>query len=337
MEVLEQPTAGAFVPARTSRRRQVSRLHRSRLLAGAVAVADELGYAQTTVSRIAQRAGVSRGTFYALFADRDECLAAVWADLREALAEDLARLEAQSLPWRERMRAGLAAILGLLDREPALARVCIVECARGGPVLIEARERAVAQLAHALDAGRLDPDCELQPSEATAEILVHAVHGIVHSRLASASAPLADLFGELMGLVVLPYLGPAAAGEESRRPAPAPLPEPPGEARQRRQPLGSAPLSVPKIRLTYRTTRVLECIGENPGATNVAVARAAGITDQGQISKLLARLEQHGLLRNTGEVEQKWAVNTWSLTPRGEALIQGVRRHRSLPGRVGER
>ena len=84
----ETGTSASFVPARTSRRRQVSRLHRLRLLAGAVMVADELGYAQTTVSRIAQRAGVSRGTFYALFGDRDECLAAVYADLTDAVSEE---------------------------------------------------------------------------------------------------------------------------------------------------------------------------------------------------------------------------------------------------------
>ena len=96
----------------------------------------------------------------------------------------------------------------------------------------------------------------------------------------------------------------------------------------------ATPLQPPKIRLTYRTTRVLECVAESPGATNIAIARAAGIADQGQISKLLARLQQHDLLVNNGD-QQKWAVNTWSLTDRGEALIQGVRRRRSLPERIG--
>lgn len=327
-------STASFVPARTSRRRQVSRLHRSRLLAGAVTVADEVGYAQTTVSRIAQRAGVSRGTFYALFADRDDCLAAVYADLVEAVAEELSRLQLEDLPWRERVRCALITILGLLDSEPALARVCVVECARGGPKLTAARERAVASLAGALDAGRDDPDCLLAPSTATAEILVHAVFGIAHSRLAAGGEPLSELFGELMGLVVLPYLGPEAAQRESNRPPPD-LEGPPGRVRRDgREALPGAGLSAPKIRLTYRTTRVLECIAESPGATNIAIARAAGISDQGQISKLLARLEQHGLLLNSGDLERKWAVNTWSLTQHGEALIQGVRR-RPLPSRAG--
>ncbi len=319
---------GSFVPARSSRRRQVSRLHRSRLLAGAVTVAEEVGYAQTTVSRIAQRAGVSRGTFYALFADRDDCLAAVYADLVEAVVEELSRLRLDELPWRERIRNGLVAILGLLDAEPALARVCFVECARGGPQLTAAREQAVALLAGALDAGREDPDCLLEPSSATAEILVHAVFGIAHSRLAAGGEPLSELFGELMGLVVLPYLGPEAAQLESNRPPP---PAAPAGSARREDPPGDT-LAAPRIRLTYRTTRVLECIAESPGATNIAIARAAGVSDQGQISKLLARLEQHGLLLNSGDVERKWAVNTWSLTQHGEALLQGVRR-RPLPSR----
>lgn len=309
----------------------MSRLHRSRLLAGAVTVAEEVGYAQTTVSRIAQRAGVSRGTFYALFADRDDCLAAVYADLVEAVVEELSRLRLDELPWRERIRNGLVAILGLLDAEPALARVCFVECARGGPKLTAAREQAVALLAGALDAGREDPDCLLEPSGATAEILVHAVFGIAHSRLAAGGEPLSELFGELVGLVVLPYLGPEAAQRESNRPPPAPAPRATPD-RRKDPPVNT--LAAPRIRLTYRTTRVLECIAESPGATNIAIARAAGVSDQGQISKLLARLEQHGLLVNSGDVERKWAVNTWSLTRQGEALIQGVRR-RPLPSRSG--
>ena len=36
------------------------------------------------------------------------------------------------------------------------------------------------------------------------------------------------------------------------------------------------------------------------GPSNREVAHAAGVKDQGQISKLLARLQTHGLLQNTG-------------------------------------
>jgi len=42
--------------------------------------------------------------------------------------------------------------------------------------------------------------------------------------------------------------------------------------------------------------------------------------DQGQISRLLRRLEAHGLLQNSGGATAG-AANAWCLTLRGEALL----------------
>jgi hypothetical protein len=53
------------------------------------------------------------------------------------------------------------------------------------------------------------------------------------------------------------------------------------------------------FRLTVRTHLVLTAVAERAGASNQEIAKAAGIRDQGQISRLLARLESHGLLANT--------------------------------------
>ena len=58
-------------------RTRVGEIQRSRLLTGAVAVIDELGYPRATVGRITARARLSRRTFYQMFANRDECFAAV--------------------------------------------------------------------------------------------------------------------------------------------------------------------------------------------------------------------------------------------------------------------
>ena len=65
---------------------------------------------------------------------------------------------------------------------------------------------------------------------------------------------------------------------------------------------------------------------------------AARVSDQGQISKLLARLEGLGLLENTGGHTQG-VPNAWRLTPRGEEIVRvgqprGERTngHPDLPG-----
>ena len=64
---------------------------------------------------------------------------------------------------------------------------------------------------------------------------------------------------------------------------------------------GVDPLRGLGMRLTYRTMRVLLAIGVHPGASNREVGDASGIRDQGQISKLLTRLEDLGLIQNTSE------------------------------------
>jgi DNA-binding MarR family transcriptional regulator len=73
------------------------------------------------------------------------------------------------------------------------------------------------------------------------------------------------------------------------------------------------------MELTYRTSRVLAAIAAQPGASNREVADAAWIRDQGQISKLLARLNNLALIASTrgrGAGES----HAWRLTTRGKQL-----------------
>ena len=56
-----------------------------------------------------------------------------------------------------------------------------------------------------------------------------------------------------------------------------------------------------------------------PGISNRVVAERAGVTDQGQISKLLARLERLGLAFNSGNGHAKGEANAWTLTAAGYA------------------
>jgi DNA-binding IclR family transcriptional regulator len=79
------------------------------------------------------------------------------------------------------------------------------------------------------------------------------------------------------------------------------------------------------MRITYRTVRVLIVIGSGPGASNREIATEAGIADQGQVSKLLTRLESLGLVRNDGIGHAKGAPNAWVLTPRGLEVERAIR------------
>ena len=254
-------------------------IQRARLLAGAVVAIDELGYAGGTVGKVTGRARVSRRTFYELFANLDECLAAVLADAVARVERELNEGGVAGLGWRERVRVGLAVILGFLDREPALARVCVVQALRAGPVVQECREGVLARLVAVVDEGRSQGVRGQACSVLTGEGLVGAALAIVQARIAHPEhRPLSEqpgrpglsgLLGELMGMIVLPYLGPAAARRERER-KPSSV-----RAVKGAQPSVAAvsvlslgvedPLQGVAMRLTYRTARVLEGVRELSG------------------------------------------------------------------------
>jgi len=308
---------------------RLAEVQRRRLAAAAVAVVDELGWGRVTVADITARARVSRRTFYDLFADREECLLAVLEDVVGLVGRELAAAGLEGLPWRERLRGGVWVLLSFLEREPALARLCVVGALAGGPRVLRRREEVLARLTVFVDEGRRESARGAECSALTAEGVLGAALAIVYARLLRGERePLTGLLGELMGLLVLPYLGPAAARRERLAPAPANHVRAPREGASS---VAGDPLEGVAMRLTYRTARVLEGVAElaarGPAPSNREVAERAGITDAGQVSKLLARLERLGLLANHSGGHAKGEPNAWTLTPQGERVAMSIHTH----------
>ncbi len=333
--------------SRTSRgeapRERVIEIQRSRLLAAALGAIEDLGYSRVTVAHISSRARVSRRTFYELFDNREDCLLAALESVVEMVRGELAREDLDDRSWRERVRMGLWSILSLFEREPVLARVCVVQALRGGPRVLECRERVLAELARVVDEGRHEGAGSDGCPPLTAEGLVGAAFTIVYGRLLRGERePLTDLFGELMGMIVLPYLGPAAARREQRgtrtflsgRRSLAGVKSPTHVPDLPLAPARDLLAGVP-MRLTYRTALVLEAIAQQPGVSNSIVAELAEVSDQGQISKLLARLERLGLIENTGAGHARGERNAWSLTVTGRRVAHGIRAHTHTPDHGG--
>jgi hypothetical protein len=175
-----------------------------------------------------------------------------------------------------------------------------------------------AELAAVVDRGRNEaPNGKLPPDSIVAEGIVGAVAAVIQNRLLSAERePLTGLFGSLMSIIVLPYLGSAAARRELQRPPPRRW-----SAAESRLESGPPPRGPePDTRLTHRTVRVLAAIADYPGASNREVAERAGIVDQGQISKLLSRLESRELIVRLGDGPSRGSPNAWCLTEHGEWL-----------------
>jgi AcrR family transcriptional regulator len=296
------------------------------MLKAGMEVVGELGYGGMSVARVTGRAGVSRRTFYELFEDRDDCFLAVFEEalarvttiVRGAIAGDQPRVDS----WREQIRTGLAAALLFFGEEPLVGSLLVVDALAAGPRLLECRARVLEDLNAVVDAGRDDARAA-EPPPLTAEGIVGAVLAVVHARMLERDRrPLIELLNPLMGMIVLPYLGQGAATEELERPVPR-------VPRRSRRATGD-PLDGLEMRLTYRTLRVLAAIAAQPEASNRLVADSAGVQDQGQISKLLGRLETLGLIANSVHGHAKGEPNAWTLTPRGQEVEFSIKAQASI-------
>jgi AcrR family transcriptional regulator len=92
---------------------------RERLVVAAVDLFTEQGYDATTVAQIAERAGVTRSTFFRHFTDKREVLVAGQETLSRLLAEGIAEAPADAGPL-EAVAAGLrraSSEMGPLNRE----------------------------------------------------------------------------------------------------------------------------------------------------------------------------------------------------------------------------
>ncbi|HEY1687499.1 MAG TPA: TetR/AcrR family transcriptional regulator [Solirubrobacteraceae bacterium] len=325
----------------------ITGLQRTRLLGAAVGVLGERGHAGFTAAAVCERAGISRRTFYEVFENCEQCFAAIITDTEQRANSAIASLELDQLAWSERVRMGLWTLLCLADEDQALARVCLVESQRACGLVQAERERIIARLVDALDDGRAQGTSVSAASRLTAEALVGAVSSVLATRLAQATAShgsssgrgsgVRGLLGELLGMIVLPYEGAAAARRQIKRDAPNALvlaPERDVASTAELDPLASLPM-----RLTYRTARVLQAVAKltepGVGVSNRQIAEHAGIGDVGQASKLLKRLAQHGLLENVAVGNrERGEANQWLLTQTGQRVVQCVglierTRHRS--------
>lgn len=291
-------------------------IQRARLLAAMIDVVCERGAGSVTVAHVVDRAGVSRRTFYELFDDRDGCFLAAFEDgVRRAWRYALDGYDPRA-KWAERLRVALAGLLSFFDAERATGQLLVVGSLGAGAGVLERRRCVLAQIVSVVDRGRAESKTGLGLPPLTAEGVVGAVFSVIHGRMIEDAYPLIELANPLMSMVVMPFLGPVAARRELQKPVPQNTTRPVVV-------LGD-PLRGLAMRITYRTVKVLVALAENPGCSNRQLGEAAGITDQGQTSKLLRRLDRLGLVENQGAGPRSGERNQWTLTPKGHQVQQAT-------------
>ncbi len=299
---------------------RIAEIQRARILAAMLDVATELGAGSTSVADVVVRSGVSRRTFYELFVDREDCFHAAFEQALADACEHAVPAFRQETCWREQVRSGLLALLGFFDTHPQAGRVLITESLAGGQRTLARRGEVIAKLTRVVEEGA--GEGKQAPAALTGEGVVGGVVSVIQRRLAEEPHnPLVELTNPLMSMIVLPYLGAGPARRESQRPVPAFA-----TAAPERKPVAD-PFKGAGMRLTYRTVRVLMAIAEHPEASNRAIGDTAEIKDQGQISKLLRRLQRAGMVTNAGLGPGTGAPNSWTLTSSGSQITDSIRAH----------
>jgi AcrR family transcriptional regulator len=126
-------------------------VQKHRLFDAAAAVFSNVGYAEASAEAISRQAGMSKATFYEHFANKEECLVALFEYATALFLEELvAASRGAERGFEERHSAGLHAILAAIEDNPPLAQAILVETVGAGPRLAELRISALSSFAQVM-------------------------------------------------------------------------------------------------------------------------------------------------------------------------------------------
>jgi AcrR family transcriptional regulator len=200
------------MPSQAKRSRQEVRAgQRVRLALAMIEAIAENGYRATPVADLVNRAGVSRKTFYELFANKQECLLVTF-DM--VAAEGMRRVEdayRQADGWPDRVEAAIRALFEAAIANPGALRLSLLEIAAVGPAGIERRERSlVGYESFVRNALEFAPS-EGAISDITLRALVGGLNGVLYRRLLGGDRDeLLALVPELAAWAISYYPTPSA-------------------------------------------------------------------------------------------------------------------------------
>jgi AcrR family transcriptional regulator len=127
-------------------------VQRRRLFEAAAAVFARVGYAEATAEAISREAGMSKATFYEHFANKEECILALFDEAATEIMRAMgAASDAQGhASYEERVSAGVHAFLATLASYPDEAQTLLVQIIGAGPRAAARRDAILEAFADAL-------------------------------------------------------------------------------------------------------------------------------------------------------------------------------------------
>ncbi|GAB1693254.1 TetR/AcrR family transcriptional regulator [Krasilnikovia sp. M28-CT-15] len=199
-------------------REYVARTQRDRLIDAMARTVAERGYSAAPLSDVCAAAGVSTRAFYEHFADKEACFLAALELGVELLQKTVATAYARPAPWPRRIHRGLDTLLRTLAAEPAFAALAVVEVLAAG-TRARSRRRAMLNpyLAYFADAPRRARRPPV--SRGVIEATIAGVYGVVYDHVCTGRVgELPDRLPDLTYLVLVPFVGPAAATRVAAEP-----------------------------------------------------------------------------------------------------------------------
>jgi AcrR family transcriptional regulator len=180
------------------------------------------GYLATTVADVLAASGVSRRTFYEHFRDKEDCFVQACEAILAQITARVADAYARPVRWPEKIHAGLAALLAFIGREPAFAKLALVESLAAGPRALEVYVGAIQGFRRFFEAGREHSPYASELTDNVSQAVVSGIAGVLYDLVvagAGDSAP--ELLGDLGYFALVPYVGHDEAKRLAARPAPA--------------------------------------------------------------------------------------------------------------------
>jgi AcrR family transcriptional regulator len=193
----------------------IGRFQRERILDGAARIIAKRGYRQVTVADIVRSAAIARARFYENFGSKQDCFLALYETARSdafaAVSEACAAAEDGEAVFALRVKAGIEALLGYLERNPAIAKACVVEGPAVGPPLGEQFEKMVADFAALLRTGRGEEEVA-ELADTVEETVIGGLYWLLYYALIDGKArDLDQLVPQLTEFALVPFLGAEAA------------------------------------------------------------------------------------------------------------------------------